>query len=60
MLRARLRRVRVPEDGEPLDGGEMRVFLDLTRTWKDKAATRSLAAGERTAELRAQKAARRA
>jgi hypothetical protein len=59
MLRARLSPLRVPDDGEALDRGEMRIFLALAASWKDKAGSRALAAAERATELRAQKAARR-
>ena len=59
MLRALLRRKRVPEDGEPLDLGEMRAFLGLATAWRDKHGTRGMAGWERHAELRARRAARR-
>lgn len=53
MLRARLRPLRVPDDGTPLDVGEMRVFLALSAAWKDKAGTRAVAGRGRHSEIRA-------
>jgi hypothetical protein len=60
VIRALLRPVRVPADGEALDGGELRKLVALSRAWRDRAGTRALAAAERTAEQRARKAAGRA
>lgn len=53
MLRARLRPLRVPDDGAPLDVGEMRVFLALSAAWKDKAGTRAVVTWERHSGIRA-------
>jgi hypothetical protein len=55
MLRARLRPLRVPKDGRPLDGVEWLALMSLRRAWDDKAATRALAAQEQRAELTARR-----
>jgi hypothetical protein len=60
LLRARLRPLRVPGDGEPLDLGEMRALLALATAWEDRAGRRAVAARERHFEMRARRAARRA
>jgi hypothetical protein len=59
MLAAWARPLRVPGDGEPLDGGELHDLVTLSRAWSDKAGTRALAAREQHAELQARRAARR-
>jgi hypothetical protein len=55
MLAARLRPVRVPDDGRPLDAGEPHAVISLMRRWQDKAGTRAVAAAERAAEERARR-----
>jgi hypothetical protein len=55
MLAAWARPLRVPGDGEPLDGGELHDLVTLRRAWSDKAGTQALAAQERHAELTARR-----
>lgn len=55
MLAARLRPVRVPDDGDPLDEGELHAVISLMHRWSDRAGTRAVAAAERAAEERARK-----
>lgn len=55
MLAARLRPVRVPDDGRPLDAGELHAVISLMRRWQDKAGTRAVAAAGRAAAERAGK-----
>jgi hypothetical protein len=61
MLRARLRPLRMPDDHDraPLDEQDMRAFLALAVTWKDKRGTRAVAGRERHSEVWARRAAGR-